>query len=152
VVGIVNAYKKLMTSDIIYRSKIGFEILIASVLLLGTVTTIVIMNSAWVAAVACVIIWLLLLNIYTKTYYKITTQNRLVVKNWFLESWDIEINDIVSITESNSAVSSLNRLEINYIGGQVSISPKNKKKFIGALRRVNSNIQGIMNSDQKNLV
>jgi hypothetical protein len=133
-----------MTASVIYKSKIGFEILIPMVLALGAITTIVVMNSAWLALIACVLAWLLLAFIYTKTYYKITADNRLIIRRWIFESWEIETKDILSI-RTNSVISSLalsiERLEIIYKGGQVSISPKNKAKFITALRRSNPKIQ-----------
>ena len=131
-----------MTTGIVYRSKIGFEILIPTVLVLGTVTAVVIINSVWFAAAACVLTWLVLATVYTKTHYKIMA-DRLIIRNWILESWEIEAKDILSI-RSNSVLSSLalslDRLEINYNGGQVSILPRNKKRFVDELIKVNPKI------------
>ena len=141
-----------MTTGIIYRSKIGFVILIPIVLALAIFTTIVVMNSAWVAVGTCTLTWLLLANIYTKTHYKITADSRLIIRNWIFESWEIETKDIVSIRD-NSVLStlllSLDRLEINYNGGQVSISPRNKKQFVGKLTKINPNIQISIRADEE---
>lgn len=138
------SFKNTVSTDIIYESKIGLEILIPTILILGTVTAIVIIESVWIGVITCGLVWLLLINIYTKTYYKITGDNRLIIKCWIIESWEIEIKDIISISLSNSVLSSsalsLDRLEINYKGGRVLISPKDKKKFMNNLRKVNPNI------------
>lgn len=133
-----------MTTDTIYKSKIGLEILIPVVLVMGMVTAFMMINSVWFGALFCLLIWLLLFNIYTKTYYKITSDNRLIIKCWIMESWEIEIKDIVSIRKSNSVISSpalsFDRLEITFKGGQVLISPTSKKQFIDTLRKINSKI------------
>lgn len=133
-----------MTTGATYRSKIGFEILLLTALVLGGIATFQIMNSAWIATAACLLPLLLTLSIFIKTYYKITKDNRLIVRHWIVECWEIEIKDIHSITRSDSDLNntplSLNQLEVNYNGGQVLVSPVNKKQFITDLRKVNSNI------------
>lgn len=132
---------KDMTTDIIHRSKIGLEILIPIILVIGTVTTIMIINLIWVGLAVCGLVVLLVANIYTGTYYKITTGNHLFIKCGFFEALDIEIKDIEWIKTTKELLSSpalsVDRLEINYNGGRVLISPKDKKKFMDDLRKVN---------------
>lgn len=132
-----------MTTGVTHRSKIGIEILLLTVLVLGGLATFEIMKAAWVAATVCLLPLLLILSIYIKTYYKITNENTLIVRHWIVECWKIEIKDIYSVTKSDSDLStglSLNQLEVNYKGGQVLVSPVNRKQFISDLRKVNSNI------------
>jgi hypothetical protein len=130
-----------MTTDIIHRSKIGLEILIPIIVVIGTVTTIMVINLIWVGLVVCSLVILLVTNIYTGTYYKITNDNHLFIKCGFIETFDIEINDIEWIKATKELLSSpalsIDRLEINYKGGRVLISPKDKKKFMDDLRKVN---------------
>ena len=130
-----------MTTDIIHRSKIGLEILIPIILVIGTVTTIMIINLVWVGLAVCGLVILLVANIYTGTYYKITADNHLFIKCGFIETFDIEIKDIEWIKSTKELLSSpalsIDRLEINYKGGRVLISPKDKKKFMDDLRKVN---------------
>jgi hypothetical protein len=130
-----------MTTDIIHRSKIGLEILIPIVLVIGTVTTIMVINLVWVGLVVCGLVILFVTNIYTGTYYKITTNNHLFIKCGFIETFDIEIKDIEWIKTTKELISSpalsIDRLEINYKGGRVLISPKDKKKFMDDLRKIN---------------
>ena len=133
-----------MTKDIIHRSKIGLEILIPTVLVLGTVMAILILNSIWIGIVVCGLIILLITNIYTGTFYKITTDNRLLIKCGILETFEIDIKEIEWIKKtkelSNAPALSIDRLEINYKGGRVLVSPKDKKRFIDDLRKLNPKI------------
>src|SRR5688572_28425106 len=93
-----------MKPDIIHRSKIGLEILIPIVLVLGTLTTIMIINLIWVGIAVCGLIIWFVVNIYTKTYYKITIENRLLLKCGILESFDIAINDIEWIRKADDLI------------------------------------------------
>jgi hypothetical protein len=133
-----------MNSDIIYRSKIGLGILAFIVIVLGTTTVILIVNRAWVGLIPMAFVTFLIVNIYTGTYYKITADNRLIIKCGIVETYEIEIKEIYSVTKSNAAWSSpalsLDRLEINFKDGRVLISPKDRKKFIEDLKRVNPKI------------
>lgn len=133
-----------MTPETIHKSKIGLGILAFLIIVLGTTSAIIILKGAWIGLIPIGLVTLLILNIYTGTYYKITTDNRLIIKCGVVESFDIEIKDIHSIRKSNNILSSpalsLDRLEINYKGGWVLVSPKDKKKFIEDLRKVNPKI------------
>jgi hypothetical protein len=133
-----------MRHEIIHKSKIGIGILSFIIIVLGATSVIIMTKGAWIGLIPIGLVTLLILNIYTGTYYKITSDNRLIIKCGVVESLDIEINDIHSIRKSNSILSSpalsVDRLEINYKGGWVLVSPKDKKKFIDDLRKVNPKI------------
>jgi len=133
-----------MTTDIVYKPKIGLEILIPVVLVLGTVTTIMAINFIWVGLGVCGLIIAYVVNIYTGTYYKITSDNRLFIKCGFTETIDININDIEWIKRTNELTNapalSVDRLEIGYKGGRVLISPRDRVKFVTDLRRINSKL------------
>ena len=139
----------LMTTDIIHKSKIGLEFLVPIVLVLGTVTTIMIINVIWIGLVVCGLIILLMVNIYTGTNYTITCDNRLLIKCGVLESFDISVNDIEWVRKSDNIMGpsvisapalSIDRLEIGHKGGTVLVSPKDKKRFVGDLRKLNAKI------------
>ena len=141
-----NIAPPLNSGDTTHRSKIGLEILIPTALILGTVTTIVIIHAVWIGIIICSLGILLLVNVYTGTTYKITTGKRLLIKCGILETYDIDIMEIEWIKKCNEITSapalSIDRLEINYKGGRVLISPRDKKKFITDLKQVNPKIWG----------
>jgi hypothetical protein len=133
-----------MKSEIIHRSKIGLELLIPVILILGTVTTLMIINGIWLGLAVCGLVIFLIINMYTGTFYKISSNNRLLIKCGIIEKFDIDIMDIESIRRTNEITSapalSIDRIELNYKGGRVIISPVDKEKFIADLRKVNSKI------------
>jgi hypothetical protein len=133
-----------MKSEIIHKSKIGLELLIPVILILGTVTTVMIINGIWLGLVICGLVILFMVNMYTSTSYKITSNNRLIIKCGIIETFDIDIMEIEWIKSTNEMTSapalSIDRIEINYKGGRVIISPVDKEKFIADLRKANSKI------------
>ncbi len=56
--------------SIIHKSKIGLEILIPTIAVLGTVTAIRIANYVWIGLIICGLVILFGINIYTKAYHK----------------------------------------------------------------------------------
>ncbi len=130
--------------EITHKSKIGLEILVPITLILGAATVILTINLAWVGLLVCGLIILLMVNIYTGTYYKITPDHRLFIKCGVLESLVIDVNEIEWIKKSNELASfpalSIDRLEIGYKGGRVLVSPVDKEKFIADLRNLNPKI------------
>lgn len=130
-----------MTTEHIHRSKIGLEILIPIVFVVGTVTTIMIVNMVFVGLIVCGLMIALLTNVYLGTYYKITSHHHLVIKCGILEKFDIDIKDIERMDATREWLSSpalsLDRLAITYKGGRVVISPRDKRKFLDDVRRAN---------------
>ena len=133
-----------MKNEIVHKSKIGLELLIPVVLILGIVVTLMIINGIWLGLVICGLVIFFVTNMYTGTSYKITSDNRLFIKCGIIESFDIDIMDIESIRKTNELTSSpalsIDRIEISYKGGRVIISPVDKEKFIADLRKVNPRI------------
>ena len=133
-----------METEIVHRSKIGFEILVPIVLVLGTVTTLIVLKSVWLGfVVGSLFVWFLT-NIYSGTKYRITSGNRLIIKCAIAETIDIGVDDIEWIKKSNelksAAALSMDRLEIGYKGGRVLISPRDKKQFVSDLKKINPKI------------
>lgn len=133
-----------MKTEIIHKSKIGLEILVPIVIVLAAVTTIMVVNMIWIGLVVCGLVILFVTSIFTRTYYKITDDHRLLIKCGVLESFDINVDDIEWIKKSNELTNapalSVDRLEIGYKGGRILISPRDKKKFVEDLRKINSKI------------
>jgi hypothetical protein len=133
-----------MKTEIIHPSKIGLEILAPIVIILGFATTIMIINMVWIGLMVCGILILFITHIYLSTYYKITDDHQLFIKCGVVESFDIHIDDIEWIKKSNewsnAPALSLDRLEIGYKGGRILISPKDKKKFVEDLKKINPKI------------
>lgn len=129
-----------------HKSKIGLEILIPAVLILGGGTAVMIINSVWPGLIVCMLVMLFMISIYTGTYYKITDDRWLVIKCGPLHSSRINVDDIEEVKDSNELTNapalSIDRLEIRYKGGRILISPKDKRKFIDDLRKLNSKILG----------
>jgi hypothetical protein len=132
------------TTDSVYRSKIEFLILIPLALILGSAMFFMIVNKVWIGAIANGAVSLLIISIYSGTYYRITPDGHLIVKCGVLENYDIDIAEIEWIKKSrdlsNGPALSLDRLEVNYKGGRVLVSPKDKKNFLLDLKKVNPKI------------
>jgi hypothetical protein len=133
-----------MTTSTIYRSKIGLGILIPLVFVLGTVTAIMVVNLIWPGVVVCGLVILFVTNIYIGTYYQITTDQRLFIRCGVLKSFNIDIQEIESVKRTNELTNapalSIDRIEIRYKGGCVLISPRDQKKLVEDLKKVNSKI------------
>lgn len=133
-----------MNARIIHRSRIGFEILIPVLLVLGVVLTFMIIHAVWLGVVIICLTTLFVVNIYTQTYYTITPDDHLIVKCGILETFEINIHDIEWIRKTteltNAPALSVYRLEISYKGGRILVSPKNRDKFIADLRKINPRI------------
>jgi hypothetical protein len=131
-------------TDIIHKSKIGLEILIPVAVVICGITTVMIINSIWPGLIICALITLFIASIYARTFYKITNNNRLLIKCGFIESFDININEIEWIKKTNELTNapalSVDRLEIGYKGGRVLVSPQDKNKFVSDLKKINAKI------------
>jgi hypothetical protein len=128
----------------VYHSKIEFLVLIPLILLLGSAMFFMIVNKAWIGAIVNGAVSLIMINIYSGTYYRITPDGHLIVKCGVLERYDIDIAEIEWIKKSrdlsNAPALSLDRLEVNYKGGRVLVSPKDKKNLLLDLKKLNPKI------------
>jgi hypothetical protein len=133
-----------MVTTAVYRSKIGWEILIPMVLILGIVIVLTVVNGAWLALAICGLVVAFIIHLWTGTTYSITADHRLLIKCGVLEKFDIDIQEIKSIKKSNELTNapalSVDRIEISYNGGRVLISPRDKLKFVKELKNINPKI------------
>jgi hypothetical protein len=133
-----------MNNGVVHRSKIGLGILIPVIVVLGSTTILMVFNSIWVGLFVCGLCLLLIGNVYSSTYYQITSSGHLIVRCGIIEKYDIEINDIEWIKNTRSLLSapalSTDRIEIAYKGGSILISPADKSGFIDELRKINPRI------------
>ena len=128
-----------MKDEIVYKSKIGLELLIPVTLILGTVVTLMIIHQVWLGLVVCGLVIFFVVNMFTGTYYKITANKRLFIKCGIIEKFDIDIMDIQWIKGTKELTSSpalsIDRLEIGFRGGRVLVSPVDKEKFVADIRK-----------------
>lgn len=130
----------------IYPSKIGLELAIPLILILGYSLYIQITekpNFIGIAILAVVILFAM--HLFMTTNYTIE-EDKLIIKSGFLFHKTIDIKYINKITETNNLLSSpaasLDRLEIHYGKFEsVLISPKQKKEFIDEITAINPAIE-----------
>src|ERR1035437_8278299 len=131
-----------------YESKIGLGIVLFIVIILGSVSTIVIINRAWIGLAIIILLVAFIIYMFRTTYY-IIQSNELIIKCGFMYNATINIGRIKKIVETNNLLSSpatsLDRIMI-YFGNSatVMISPKEKMAFIDQLITANSKIEVIL--------
>jgi len=130
----------------IYNSKIGLELVIPLVLILGTALTLTITEKpSWIGIAILLPVIFFVVHMFLTTNYTIES-DELIIKCGFLFNKTIDIKTIKKITETNNPLSSpatsLDRLEINY--GKfdtIIISPKHKTEFINDIKILNPNVE-----------
>lgn len=128
-----------------FYSKIGLEVVIPIVLIIGVTTTLMVLQKAWPGVAVLLVTMLFIVHLITNTYYQIE-HGALRIKSGFIINKHIAINSIRKIQKSNSIFSSpaasLDRLEIFYNKyDSVLISPKDKQEFLAQLRNINPAIE-----------
>ncbi|SFD22132.1 PH domain-containing protein [Algibacter pectinivorans] len=141
----------------IYRSKISYGFLLAIFILFGiisyfnitdsnsTLKLILIVNSIHV------ITFLFLLFVFYSTRYTIENDT-LKIECGFIYKKEIKVNEIKSITKTNSILSSpaaslTDRILVKFgANDSIIISPKNKKEFLIELIKLNPNIKNKLNT------
>jgi hypothetical protein len=129
----------------VYKSKIGYEVLIPIILLLGITFYLHIVNKVWLGIIINSLISFLITYLITQTKY-IITGNILIIKAGFMINKTISIQEIKCITRTNNPLSSpalsLDRIEILYAKmKRVVISPKDRNLFINQLQAINNDIK-----------
>ncbi|MCH7414499.1 PH domain-containing protein [Belliella sp. R4-6] len=130
----------------IYKSKIGLELIIPLILILGSILVLaIIQKPSWVGIAILLAVILFVVHMFMTTYYTIDGEE-LIIKCGFLFNKTIEIKTIKKIAETNNPTSSpatsIDRLEINYGKfDSVIISPKYKSEFINDIKRLNPNVE-----------
>ena len=128
----------------VYKSKIGFEIVIPILIILALGFKNII-NEPKVAPIILLILVLAFITfLLTSIKYTIENQN-LNIKAGFLINQNINIMNIESIKKSKNILSSpaasLDRIEIiENNKNSILISPKNKIEFIEELKKINPQI------------
>lgn len=129
----------------IFRSKIGFEILIPLMLILGSLTDLLISQKAWVGLIVMVIAIVFISSIYLNTSYQLTSGQELVIRCGFFK-YTITIVSITKIRFVRNPLSapalSIDRLEISYKRyDTILISPVDKQDFIQSILKINPAIK-----------
>lgn len=130
----------------IYKSKIGLELVIPLILLLGSGLFFEITKDKNQITIGILIfVILFIIHLFMTTNYTIQG-NSLTIKSGFLFNKTIDIKTINKISETNNFISSpatsLDRIEINYGKfDSIIISPKQKKQFIAEIILINPSIE-----------
>ncbi|MBR9853021.1 MAG: PH domain-containing protein [Algicola sp.] len=133
------------TEAVVYPSKVGLELLIPVILILGIGIVSSFGESSLIGVIIQFVIMLVLVILFFSISYKVTDEV-LTVIILFVIKRDIRIKNITRIVETNNPISapavSLSRLEVYY--GKYSstvISPRDKMRFIEHLTRLSPTIQ-----------
>jgi hypothetical protein len=134
-----------MATNSEYKSKLGMEIVIPLLLILGCTFYLHIAGGAWLGIVINSLVLLFVVYLYLQTKYIITGTD-LVIRSGFFVNITIPIRDISSIRKTNNPISapafSLRRIEIHYgRSSSVIISPKDRAIFVTELQKINANIR-----------
>ena len=128
-----------------FPSKIGLELIVPLVIILGGTLTLMLIQSVWLGVVMVALVAAFVVHMMLTTYYTLDG-DLLKVKCGYLFNATVNVQSIKSIKETNNVLSSpaasLHRLEITY--GKydtVMVSPKDKAGFITALKSINPAIE-----------
>ncbi|MBL7858635.1 MAG: PH domain-containing protein [Cyclobacteriaceae bacterium] len=129
----------------IYKSKIGYELVIPIVLILGTTFLFMAYQHIWPGAAVILVTGLFVVHVFATTFYQIDGKH-VIIKSSFLVNKHIDIQAIRKISKSNNFISSpatsLDRLEILYNKfDTILISPHDKDGFIRELKMINPDIE-----------
>ena len=133
----------------VYKSKVGYAILIPILLLLGLTYYLHIENRIWLGIIINTLAGTFIYYLYATTKYIVDGEN-LVVKAGFLFNETIFIPAIKTIARTRTPLSapalSLDRIEIRYSTQRsVIISPRERMKLINHLKMINPNLQYLNN-------
>lgn len=128
----------------VYKSKIGYAILIPILLLVGGTAVLMAFNNLWLMFFFILLVLAFIGYSLLTISYMITGTTLKVKYSLFFETV-IDIASIKSVKETNNPLSSpaasLDRLEIIYKNGSILISPKDKSGFINHLLAINLSIE-----------
>ena len=129
----------------VYKSKIGFELVIPILLVVIFSFYNIIVEQKISGILILIFILAFISYIFLSIKYTIIDKN-LNIKGGFLVNENIDIAKINKIEKSfnilASPAASLDRIEIKYgNGNSILISPKHKSEFISDLKKINPNIE-----------
>jgi hypothetical protein len=135
----------------VFKSKIDLLIFIPLFIILSIPAVLTAEEKTWSGFVIVISVIIFFLHLLRSTEY-IIVNTTLVVRCSFLINTKIDIKSINKITETNTILSapaaSLDRIEILYNQyDAVIISPKDKSKFIEALKKINPAITIVLKTD-----
>jgi hypothetical protein len=128
-----------------FKSKIDIWFIVLLTLLFGLILWRLVYDKNWIGFSFILFVVVFITYMYSTTYYVI--QNKKVsIKCGIFYNLSIEIQNIKRISESFNIISSpalsFNRLEILYNKfDTILISPKDKKRFIEAIKNINPDIE-----------
>ncbi|MEM1407172.1 MAG: PH domain-containing protein [Bacteroidota bacterium] len=134
-----------------FKSKVGYEILIPTLLLLIVIMLLPIINGAPLAAIITMVVIILviaafILHLFFQTSYFINERDELLIKAGSIFKSPVNISTIESVTKTRSPTSSpapsMDRLKLTFgKSDPVIISPKDKIGFVRELRKINPSIK-----------
>jgi hypothetical protein len=135
----------------IYKSKIGLEIVIPLVIILGGTSFLMIYKNSWFGLFIISLVVVFISHMLLTTFYKVD-KNILTIKCGFLFNKEIEIKKIKKIEETNNILSSpaasLDRLAIFIDKYEpIMVSPKDKEGFIKELIQINADIEVFLKNE-----
>lgn len=124
-----------------FKSKIDLWFILFLVLLFGLILVRLVYDQSWIAFAFILFVVAFIVQMYSTTFYSIENK-KLLIKCGFFYNLSIEIETIKQISESYNIISSpafsFDRLEILYNNfDTVLISPKDKLRFIDAIKKIN---------------
>lgn len=128
-----------------FKSKIDLWFILFLVLLFGLILIRLVYDQSWIGFAFILFVVAFIVQMYSTTFYSIENK-KLLIKCGFFYNLSIEIESIKQISESYNIISSpafsFDRLEILYNNfDTVLISPKEKLRFIEAIKKINPQIE-----------
>ncbi|MDQ8014038.1 MAG: PH domain-containing protein [Flavobacterium nitrogenifigens] len=131
-----------------FKSKIDIWLAFLLILIFGLALIQFVYNQDWIDLTFILLVIAFIVHMFATTFY-IIENDKLRIKCGFLINILIEIKSIKKISETFNVLSSpalsLDRLEIVYGKyNSVLISPKEKKRFMEAIKSVNSEVEIVL--------
>ena len=131
-----------------FKSKIDIWLAFLLILIFGLALIQFVYNQDWIGLTFILLVIAFIVHMFATTFY-IIENDKLRIKCGFLINILIEIKSIKKISETFNVLSSpalsLDRLEIVYGKyNSVLISPKEKKRFMEAIKSVNSEVEIVL--------
>jgi hypothetical protein len=131
-----------------FKSKIDLWLAFVLIVIFGFVLIQFVYEKKWIGFSFIFCVSSFIIHMFTTTFYTIE-RDKLRIKCGFLIDFMIEIKNVKKISETFNVLSSpalsLDRLEIFY--GKydtVLISPKDKKGFIDAIKKINPEVEIVL--------
>lgn len=131
-----------------FRSKIDIFLVLFLALVLGGALTQLLFDGNWSGSTILIFQIIFIAHLFYTTFYTIKNK-KLLIKSGFIVNTSLDILSIKKISETRNIMSapaiSFDRLEILYNkNNTVLISPKDKKGFLEAVKRINPEIEIVL--------